>query len=179
MMYHRRVSKSDSSVEACGAVDELNAAIGLARAAMAPGGSAERLLSLQKDLVAVMGELATAPPDHSRYVQDGFAMLTPAMTARVEAAVRELEAAGVDFQGWAMPGSNPVSAALDFARTVCRRAERRICALKLASQLQNDEILVYFNRLSDLLWLLARQAEAPQISARRPGTSRSPPGGPI
>ena len=161
LMYKRRVSKSDPRVEACGAVDELNAALGLARAAPGAGSSGERLLAIQRDLVAAMGELATAPEDYTQYTRDGFAKVTPAMTAGLDAAVQELEALHIHFKGWAMPGADPVSAALDSARTVCRRAERRICALKLTGQLQNDEILAYFNRLSDLLWLLARRAEAP------------------
>jgi cob(I)alamin adenosyltransferase len=59
-----------------------------------------------------------------------------------------------------MPGANLASAALDVARTVCRRAERRVCGLQEAGQLQNAEIIIYLNRLSDLLWLLARWVEA-------------------
>jgi cob(I)alamin adenosyltransferase len=159
LMYNRRVSKCHPRVEAYGAVDELNAAIGLARAATEHDSLRENLMTIQKDLVILMGELAAAVEDLPRYVKDGHALVTPAITATLEKWIAELEAAKVFAQGWAMPGANAGSAALDFARTVCRRAERRSCGLQEASQLDNPEIVVYLNRLSDLLWLLARWAE--------------------
>jgi cob(I)alamin adenosyltransferase len=84
------------------------------------------------------------------------------MTATLEKWIAELEAAKAPGKGWAMPGANTSSAALDLARTVCRRAERRVCALQETGQLHNPEIVVYLNRLSDLLWVLARWAEAQQ-----------------
>ena len=107
-----------------------------------------------------MGELATATEDLQRYTNDGFPRLKPELTARLDGIIKQLEAADISFKGWATPGENPVSATLDVARTVCRRAERRVCALHNAGELQNDEVIVYFNRLSDLLWLLARWAES-------------------
>jgi len=162
LMYSRRVSKCHPRVEAYGAVDELNAALGLARAAAAHDLLRERLTSIQKDLVLLMGELATAAEDLPRYVKDGHARVTPAMTATMEKWITELEAANVSSKGWALPGANSAAAALDLARTVCRRAERRACALQEAAQLDNPEILIYLNRLSDLLWLLARWVEAKQ-----------------
>ncbi len=162
LMYNRRVPKFDPRVEAYGAVDELNAAIGLARAATQDGLLRDNLVAIQKDLVRLMGELATAVDDLPRYVKDGHALVTPVMTSSLEKWIAELEAAQVSVKGWAMPGANPVSAALDFARTVCRRSERRACALQDAGQLHNPEIVVYLNRLSDLLWLLARSVEAKQ-----------------
>jgi cob(I)alamin adenosyltransferase len=160
LMYNRPASKCHPRVEACGTVDELNAALGLARAAAEAGQLREGLETIQKDLVTLMGELATAVEDLPRYVKEGHSLATAAMTAALEKWVGEVEAAKVTGKGWAMPGANTGSAALDFARTVCRRAERRVCALQEAGQLKNPEILVYLNRLSDLLWLLARQAEA-------------------
>ena len=160
LMYNRRVSKTHPRVEAYGAVDELNAAIGLARAGAGDESVRESLAAIQKDLVRLMGELATAVEDLPRYAKDGHALVTPAMTARLEGLVGEIEAAKVSPRGWATPGANAASAALDVARTVCRRAERRACALQDAGQLQNTEIVVYLNRLSDLLWLFARWVEA-------------------
>jgi cob(I)alamin adenosyltransferase len=77
----------------------------------------------------------------------------------LETLVKEVEAQNVSFKGWATPGASVHSAALDVARTVCRRAERDVCALKESGQLANDEILIYLNRLSDLLWLFARWIE--------------------
>jgi cob(I)alamin adenosyltransferase len=159
LMYNRRVSKCHPRVQAYGTVDELNAAIGMARATASEKFVRENLEIIQKDLVALMGELATLPEDLNRYVKDGYAILTAAMTAKLESLVKEIEAQNVSFKGWATPGASVHSAALDVARTVCRRAERDVCALKESGQLANDEILIYLNRLSDLLWLFARWVE--------------------
>src|ERR1035438_236889 len=109
-----------------------------------------------------MGELATAPEDLPRYVKDRHSLVTPAMTAALERWVTELEAAKVSADGWAMPGANAGSAALDLARTVCRRAEAGAGRLPESGQLHNPEVVVYLNRLSDLLWVLARWVEAEQ-----------------
>ena len=162
LMYNRQISKCHPRVEAYGAVDELNAALGLARAAAEHDLLRERLASLQKDLVLLMGELATAMEDLPRYVKDGHSLVTPVLTATLEKWIKELEAANVPAKGWATPGANTASASLDLARTICRRAERRVCALQEAGQLDNPEIFIYLNRLSDLLWLLARWVEAKQ-----------------
>ena len=160
LMYGRRVSKCHPRVEAYGCVDELNTALGFARATAEHAFVRDNLLLIQKDLVNLMGELATAVEDLPRYVKDGYALVTPAMTAGLEQLVRQIEAANLPAKGWATPGANAVSASLDLARTVCRRAERRACALHEAAQLNNTEILIYLNRLSDLLWLFARRVEA-------------------
>lgn len=159
LMYNRRVSKCHPRVEAYGAVDELNAALGLARASSRHSFVRDQLVAMQKDLVVLMGELATAVEDLPRYVKDGFSRVAPAMTARLEESVRTIEGQKINVRGWATPGENPGSAALDVARTVCRRAERRVCALEQSHQLDNPDIIIYLNRLSDLLWLLARWIE--------------------
>jgi cob(I)alamin adenosyltransferase len=159
LMYNRRVSKCHPRVQAYGAVDELNAAIGLARASASAKFVQENLELIQKDLVALMGELATLPEDLERYVKNGYAVLTATMTERLESLAKEIESQKISFKGWATPGASVQSAALDVARTVCRRAERDVCALKESGQLANDEILIYLNRLSDLLWLFARWVE--------------------
>ncbi len=160
LMFNRRVSKCHPRVEACGSVDELNAALGLARAAARDAGARERLASIQRDLISVMGELATAVEDLKQYTQSGYPIVGANLTARLDAWIKELEARQPGFHGWATPGGNFAAAYLDLARTVCRRAERRVCALRESGQLPNVEIIVYLNRLSDLLWLLAREAEA-------------------
>lgn len=167
LMYQRRLSKCHPRVEAYGEVDELSSCIGMARALTQEPFVSEQLLSVQRDLVHLMGELATAIEDIPRFVKDGFLQITPDFTGRLDAAVAKLEARQVTFRGWATPGANPSAAALDVARTVCRRAERRVCALQQSRQLENPEIIVYLNRLSDLLWLLARSAE-PQAPADQP-----------
>lgn len=159
LMYNRRVSKCHPRVEAYGAVDELNTAIGLARASGNQTFVGDQLESIQKDLIVLMGELATAVEDLPRYVKDGFSCVTPDLTAKLEVVVKTIEAQKLSFHGWATPGANLASAALDVARTVCRRAERRVCALRDSGQLENAQIIVYLNRLSDLLWLLARWTE--------------------
>lgn len=158
-MYGRRVPKNHPRVEAYGTVDELNAALGLARATVRDGFLRENLLAVQKDLVVLMGELAVLSEDLPRYVQDGYSVVTPGLTAKLDALIRDMEAQNISFKGWATPGATPASAALDVARTVCRRAERRVCALPESEQLKNAEIVVYLNRLSDLLWLTARWTE--------------------
>jgi len=159
LMYNRRVSKCHPRVEAYGCVDELNAAIGLARATGEDDFVRDNLLAIQKDLVILMGELATAVEDLPRYVKDGFILVMPEMTAKLDKLVQEIESQKVSFKGWATPGATVHSAALDVARTVCRRAERRVCALHEAGQLHNAGIIIYLNRLADLLWLFARWTE--------------------
>jgi cob(I)alamin adenosyltransferase len=159
VMYGRRVAKSHPRVEAYGTVDELNAALGMARASTAHSFIRDHLLVIQQDLVILMGELATAVEDLPRYVKDGYSLVTSAMTQKLDALVQEIEAQSLTFKGWATPGATMHSAALDLARTICRRAERRVCALQEAAQLQNAEIIIYLNRLADLLWLMARWVE--------------------
>lgn len=160
LMYNRRVSKCNPRVEAYGAVDELNAALGMARASSPDSFIQESILTVQKQLVTLMGELATAEADLGRYVRDGFALVGPDMTAKLEETVKFIESHDLTFSGWATPGGNLASAAFDVARTVCRRAERRVCGLQEADQLHNPEIIVYLNRLADLLWLMARWVES-------------------
>ena len=162
LMYNRRVSKCHPRVEAYGCVDELNAALGAARATAEHDFVRDNLFIIQKDLVNLMGELATAVEDLPRYVKDGYTLVTSQMTHKLDALVKEIEAQQVSFKGWATPGASVHSAALDVARTVCRRAERRVCALQEADQLQNSEIIIYLNRLADLLWLFARWVETKQ-----------------
>jgi len=158
-MFNRRVSKCHPRVEAYGSVDELNTAIGLARATATHGFVRENLLFIQKDLVLLMGELATQVEDLPRYLKGGYAIVSSELTMKLDKLVQQIEGGKVSFKGWATPGVNLNSAALDVARTTCRRAERCVCALQEANQLQNPEIIIYLNRLSDTLWLLARWVE--------------------
>jgi cob(I)alamin adenosyltransferase len=159
VMYGRRVSKCDARVEAYGTVDELNSALGLARATATQEFLRKHLLGIQHDLVTLMGELATGVEDLPRYVKDGYTLVTSAMTHKLDAVVKEIEAQSITFKGWATPGDTHNAAALDLARTICRRAERRVVALQESEQLHNAEIIIYLNRLADLLWLMARWDE--------------------
>ena len=160
LMYGRRVAKSDPRVDAYGCVDELNAALGLARSLCQQPFVAEQILAAQKDLITVMGELATAREDIDRYVKDGFKLTTAEMVDRLAAVIFDLEKDKSLYpKDWVIPGGNTVSAALDLARTTCRRAERRVSGLMSEDIVFNAEIVRYLNRLSDLCWILARYAE--------------------
>jgi len=165
LMYGRRVPKNHPRVEACGTLDELNSALGLARAMSGEKFIFENLLRIQKSLVAVMGEVGVLPEDLPRYAGGGYPLVTAELTATLDALVQEIESQSISFQGWATPGATPSSAALDLARTVCRRAERRVFDLQAAGGLPNREILIFLNRLSDLLWLFARWLETKDGSA--------------
>jgi cob(I)alamin adenosyltransferase len=167
LMYGRRVPKTHPRVEACGVVDELNAALGLARASATEAFVRDNLFWIQKNLVDLMGEIGVLMDDLPRYAKDGFSLVTPEMTAKLDALVREIESQNVIFKGWATPGATKNSAALEVARTICRRAERRVCELKEAGELRNIEVLIYLNRLSDLLWLFARWAESKLDTAEK------------
>ncbi len=159
LMYNRRVSKCHPRVEAYGTVDELNAALGVARASTSLAPVCEHILGIQKGLVQLMGELATAVEDLPRFLKDGFQPVHSGMTAQLDEIIQNIEKKGISYRGWATPGNTLSSATFDMARTICRRAERHVCALQEAGQLQNDEIIIYLNRLSDLLWLFARLTE--------------------
>jgi cob(I)alamin adenosyltransferase len=160
LMYGHRVPKSDPRVDAYGCVDELTAALGLARSVTIDKIVADEILAAQKDLIVVMGELATAPSDLGRYAKDGFHITTPAMVHRVTAVIENLEKDESLYpKDWVIPGGTPVAAALDFARATCRRAERHIAGLSNSDVKFNVEILRYLNRLSDLCWVLARYVE--------------------
>ena len=159
LMYGRRVGKNHPRVEAYGAVDELNSALGLARATAEHDFVRANLVPIQNDLIVLMGELAVATEDLERYTKDGYSLVTPDRKGKLEALVREIEAGTVSLKGWATPGASLHAAALDVARATCRRAERRVYQLQETGDLRNPEIIIYLNRLADLLWLFARWVE--------------------
>src|SRR5262245_817829 len=103
LMFNRRVPKNHPRVEAYGSVDEVNSAIGMARATAQHELVRDNLLAVQKDLVILMGELATLPQDLSRYLQDGFSRVTPEMTTKLDGLIKQIEAEKVAFHGWATP----------------------------------------------------------------------------
>jgi cob(I)alamin adenosyltransferase len=160
LMYGRRVSKADARVDAYGCIDELTAALGLARSIASDKFISDEILAVQKDLIVVMGELATTPDDRERYTRDRFQITTSGMVNRLTAVIDGFEKDKSLYpKDWVIPGGTRVSAALDFARTTCRRAERHIAAFSTSDAEFNVEILRYLNRLSDLCWILARYAE--------------------
>jgi len=157
-MYGRRVGKADPRVEAYGTVDELNAALGMARAQAALPLVQEALLAVQKQLVTLMGELAVAPGDLARYRADKYPKLEAGALTHLDDLVARIESGKVNIDGWATPGASVASATLDVARTVCRRAERRV--VELSAKGGTDSLTIrYLNRLSDVLWLMARYTE--------------------
>jgi cob(I)alamin adenosyltransferase len=165
LMYGRRLSKNDPRVWAYGTVDELNAALGCARAAVAIPFIAEPVLSIQKELVALMGELALHPDDRERYEKGGYPSIEMPMVDRLTALIDDLEKNHeIRYEAWATPGATAGSAALDLARTTCRRAERYVVALVDAGEPVKPAILAYLNRLSDLCWLWARWVETKALS---------------
>ncbi len=160
LMFGRRVSKSDPRIVANGACDELNAALGMARAFCTQAFVTDHLLEIQTELVVLMGELAVAEEDRTRYAEAGFKFVEAAMVDRLTARIDELERDHkISFKHWATPGACKESAFLDLARTACRRAERVVIELGEASFPVNPDSIRYLNRLSDLCWLYARWVE--------------------
>jgi cob(I)alamin adenosyltransferase len=163
LLYGQRVPKDHPQIEAVGAFDELNVAIGAVKPHLRDDqrGLAIRalLVAVQKNLIALMGELACAPQDDARYTASKFEKLAAEDVRRLDEALNALEQRGLKFEGWATPGSNQTAAAFDLARATARRAERRLTALPQLGRPIRPELRQFINRLSDLLWLLAREAE--------------------
>jgi cob(I)alamin adenosyltransferase len=153
-----RVPKDDPRVTAYGEVDEANAAIGAARATL-PGDAADQLLAqIQRDLFVIGGSLASPDPGALRGEQRAKLALAPdrvrALEDAIDAAERELD----PLRQFVLPGGSPKAAALHVARTACRRAERSVVRLSREREVKDSrEILAYLNRLSDLLFVLARR----------------------
>ncbi len=177
-----RVRKDDLRTEAFGTVDEAVAALGLARAELASkhqhgalspnfGSLGQLILRIQRELFVAGAELATAPDSRDRQV-DGQTRVSKAMLEGIEAVLRETEAAIELPREFIVPGESRVSAAIELARTIVRRAERR--SVTLADNdagIRDSLVLPYLNRLADLLWILARLAE--QAESRSSTTVRT------
>ena len=167
LLFGRRVPKTDLRIDCNGAVDELNAALGMARATLEagaagfnPGYITRSILAIQKELVTLMGEIAVAAADRERYAKTGFGCITAEKVDALTAQIDDLEKNHkISFKHWATPGETLGSATLDVARTVCRRAERKAALVREADATFNPQILRYLNRLSDLCWLWARWVE--------------------
>lgn len=163
LLYGQRVPKDHPQIEAVGAFDELNVAVGAIKPHLAgtPRDAELRdlLLATQGNLVALMGELACAEADAARHSTSKFKKIHREDVDRLDGAVRAIEARTLRVDGWATPGGNARAAAFDLARTTARRAERRLTALPAHGRSVRPELRQYVNRLSDLLWLLAREAE--------------------
>ena len=151
-----RVKKASSRVDAYGTVDELNATLGLARAAKLEADTETVLAQVQVDLFTLGAELACVPGKESKL---NMKLLDESDSARLEHAIDHAEAHCTPLKYFVLPGGSPQAAALHLARTVCRRAERAVLALEdTPGESARGELVIYLNRLSDLLFVLARRA---------------------
>lgn len=168
LLYGGRVRKDSPRPEAYGQVDEAQAFLGVARAAAAPGSELDEVLvSLQRDLWVLMADLATDEPNRHKLVS-GASLVSDEMVERLDALLAGYETRFEMPREFVVPGASVVGAHLDVARTVVRRAERVAVALAPES----TAALAYLNRLSDLLWALARWQDGTSLTAR----STSPQG---
>jgi cob(I)alamin adenosyltransferase len=176
-----RISKDDARTEAYGDIDEAVAALGLARAELGLkaqygalprtlGRLAELILRLQRELFVAGAELATAPGAEGRQ-KDGETRVSAEMVAELDSLLAEFEAVVPLPREFVVPGETRLSAALELARTIVRRAERRAVAIRRANPVPDDRLIPYLNRLADLLWVLARAAEQAEA---RPATPSNP-----
>jgi cob(I)alamin adenosyltransferase len=168
LLYGGRVSKTSPMVELNGAVDEAQAALGVARAEAEGGSELDQLLvSIERDLWVLMAEVAT-PAQHREKLVPGSTSVTDEMVAELERHIDDLTARTTMPKEFVVPGQNRRSAALDLARTVVRRAER----LTVAASPERSRVLRYLNRLSDLLWTMARWQEGDDHMTARAGRKR-------
>jgi cob(I)alamin adenosyltransferase len=177
-----RVSKDDPRTEAYGAIDEATAALGLARAELlcqAESGTLPRviaglpevILRIQRELFVAGAELATAPGSRDRQ-RPGETRVTAAMVAGLDDLLAETEAHVTLPKEFVVPGETRLSAALEVARTIVRRAERRAVAVRKVDPFPDDQLVPYLNRLADLLWILARAAEQGEARSATPSKAR-------
>jgi cob(I)alamin adenosyltransferase len=160
LLYGGRVPKDSPQPTAYGTVDELQAAMGVARAE-ADAELGDILLHLERDLWVLMGELATGPANRDRLTA-GATLVTDEMVERLEVLIDQISERFDPPTEFVVPGQNRVSAQLDVARTVARRAERD----SLAAAVPGSAVLPYLNRVSDLLWTLARWQEGTSLPTR-------------
>ncbi|MBD0319275.1 MAG: cob(I)yrinic acid a,c-diamide adenosyltransferase [Gemmatimonadetes bacterium] len=156
----QRVAKDHARVEAYGDVDELNSVLGIVVAQLQPGGDDElvpRLLAIQSDLFTLGSRLATPAPEDGGRDNPWIPLLDPARVSEMELWIDHSEAELEPLKNFVLPGGTPAAASLHLARTVCRRAERRVVSLARAATV-DEGVVIYLNRLSDLLFTLARLA---------------------
>lgn len=150
------VSKDHPRVELCGALDELSSFLGVSKSLIKDKPVSRRLDAVQKDLLVIGAEIATG----TKFVKVLKKRITKKDPDRLEEWIRSLEASGKKNFCFSVPGKSLVASCLDVSRTIARRAERRAVSLSKKRLLLNKDILVYLNRLSDLLYLLARKSES-------------------
>jgi cob(I)alamin adenosyltransferase len=173
-----RIPKDDLRTEAYGTIDETVAALGLARAQLGLkdrlgvlsvefGDLPDLILRIQRELFVAGAELATNPDAWDR-LEDGRTRVSAEMVESLETVLRDLEDHVEMPREFVVPGETPTSAALEVARTTCRRAERRAVALGREGLIPGPHLLPYLNRLADLLWVMARAAEQAESRSATP-----------
>ena len=155
LLYGGRVPKDDLATEAYGTTDEAVAALGLARALTGDETMGVDLLTLQRELFVVGADLATNPKERAKLTPE-VSLVTERMTKRLEGRIDDLVELRPMPEVFIVPGANGASAAIDIARSIVRRAERAVVAMERAQREVNPEVRRYLNRLSDLLFVLAR-----------------------
>jgi len=173
-----RIAKDDPRTEAYGSIDEAVAALGLARAELGAkarygtvpgplGGLADLVLRIQRELFVAGAELATTPEAWDR-LREGETRVSAEMLTGIDALLAEVETAIEMPREFVVPGETRTSAALELARTILRRAERRVVTLDRAGMVPGRYLLPYLNRLADLVWVLARAAEQAEARVATP-----------
>ena len=173
-----RIAKDDVRAEAYGTIDEAVAALGIARAqlglkdrlgTLAPGFGdlPDLILRLQRELFVAAAELATTQTAWDRQI-DGVSRVSAEMVDGLDAILREAEGHITMPTEFVVPGETPTSAAIELARTIVRRAERRAVTLSSEGLIPGPHLLPYLNRLADLLWVLARAAEQAESRSAPP-----------
>ncbi|MBA2311301.1 MAG: cob(I)yrinic acid a,c-diamide adenosyltransferase [Actinobacteria bacterium] len=171
LLYGGRVSKDDLRTEAYGTLDEAVSAMGIARAAGLSGRVEGIVIRLQREMFVAGAELATAPENRTK-LADGVSKVTASMTERAEADIDELLEVHPLPQEFVLPGETLGSAGLDLARSTVRRAERHAVRMHNQEKVAGSEVLRYLNRVSDLLFALARFNEAEEGKAAPPSRER-------
>jgi cob(I)alamin adenosyltransferase len=162
LYYGGRVEKSSDPIEVNGAVDEAQATLGWARALAGAGRVGDLLIRLERDLWVLMAEVATLPANRHKLIAER-SLVTEAMIRHLEDEIDALSEEIEMPEEFVVPGENQLSAALDVARTVVRRAERFASGYPL----EGSFVVAYLNRLSDLVWTMARWAEGPSHRTAR------------
>ena len=171
LLYGGRVDKDDVRAEVYGTLDETVSALGLARAAGLVPVVETIVVRIQREMFQVGAQLATSEENQSK-LQEGVSKVSPAMTEQAEREIDRLLEEHPLPQEFILPGATAGSAGLDLARSTVRRAERRAVSMDRAGQVADPEILRYLNRVSDLLFALARYEEAARGTRAEPSRQR-------
>ena len=171
LLYGGRVAKDDQRTEVYGTLDETVSALGIARAGGLVPRVEEIVVRIQREMFVVGAQLATTDDNQSK-LQEGVSKIDPSMTTRLEDEIDALIAEHPLPQEFILPGETTGSAGLDLARSTIRRAERQAVAMDRQGLVPDPEILRYLNRLSDLLFVLARYHEAEQGRRAKPSRER-------